>query len=166
MRIYIVRHGKAADEGYRYDEDRPLTDEGRRLMRRTAKAWVAEAGDKAPELWLTSPLVRAVQTAEIAVKAFDQEGPVEVTRALIPEASVEDTVALLQRRGLPDAVALVSHEPLVSDLASTLLGRRWGHGFKKGAVLALKGEPGETAKLVWYLEPAKDDKDPKRRDDL
>lgn len=166
MRLYIVRHGKAADEGYRYDEDRPLTDEGRRLMRRTAKAWAAEAGDKSPELWLSSPLVRAVQTCEIAVKVFDQEGPVEITRALVPEASAADAAALLERKGVPGVVAFVSHEPLVSDLASTLLGRRWMHGFKKGAVLTLKGEPGGEWKLLWYLEPAKDDKDPKRRDEL
>lgn len=166
MRIYIVRHGKAADEGYRHDEDRPLTDEGRRLMRRTAKSWVEEAGDKVPGLWLVSPLVRAVQTCEIAVKAFGQDGPVEVTRALVPEAPIRDIVALLERGGLPDVVALVSHEPLVSDLASELLGQRWAHGFKKGAVMTLKGKPGAALELAWYLEPAKDDKDPKRRDGM
>ena len=69
MRIYIVRHGKAADEGYNFDEDRPLTDEGRALMRVTAKAWV-KLGDAKPEVWLSSPLVRAVQTCEICVDAL------------------------------------------------------------------------------------------------
>ena len=68
MKIYLVRHGKAVDEGYRVDEHRPLTAEGRELMRRTAKAWAKR--EKVPERWLVSPLVRAVQTAEICLDAF------------------------------------------------------------------------------------------------
>lgn len=164
MRIYLVRHGKAADEGYRFDEDRPLTDVGRALMRRTAEAWVKEADGKEPELWLTSPLVRAVQTCEIAVDAFELDGPVEVTRALVPEGPPSTAAALLDRPGLPDVVALVGHEPLMSDLASHLLGRHWPEGFKKGAVLALKRADGEAeAKFLWYLEPAKEEREPKLR---
>lgn len=167
MRIYLVRHGKAADEGYRHDEDRPLTDEGRVLMRATSKAFVKHAGDKRPELWLTSPLVRAVQTCEIAVDAFEADGPAEVTRALVPEGPVSTAAALLDREGLPDCIALVGHEPLMTDLASFLLGRNWPEGFKKGAVLALKRAAGETqAKFVWYLEPAKDGRDAKLRESL
>lgn len=164
MRIYLVRHGKAADEGYRYDEDRPLTDVGRALMRRTAETWAKEASGKEPELWLTSPLVRAVQTCEIAVNAFDLDGPVEVTRALVPDGPPAAAAALLDRPGIPDVVALVGHEPLMSDLASLLLGRHWPEGFKKGAVLALKRAAGEAeAKFVWYLEPAKEEREPKLR---
>ena len=167
MRIYLVRHGKAADEGYRYDEDRPLTDEGRVLMRRTAKTWAKEAEEKAPELWLTSPLVRAVQTCEICVDAFEQDGPVDVTRALVPDGPIPAAAALLDRGGLPDRVALVGHEPLMTDLASFLIGRPWPLGFKKGTVLALKRSKDEShAKVLWVLEPAKDDKDAKLRDGL
>jgi phosphohistidine phosphatase len=164
MRIYLVRHGKAADEGYRFDEDRPLTDVGRALLRRTAEAWVKEASDKEPELWLTSPLVRAVQTCEIALHAFDQDGPVEVTRALVPEGPPSAAAALLDRPGMPGAIALVGHEPLMSDLASLLLGRQWPEGFKKGAVLAMKRAAGETeAKFLWYLEPAKEEREARLR---
>lgn len=165
MRIYLVRHGKAADEGYRYDEDRPLTEEGRALMRRTARAFAKHADGKEPELWITSPLVRAVQTCEIAVEAFDSDGPVDVTRALVPDGPVSAAVSLLERDGLPDSVALVGHEPLMTALASHLLGRHFPEGFKKGAVLALKrAAANEAAKFVWYLEPAKDGRDPKLRE--
>lgn len=164
MRIYLVRHGKAADDGYRFDEDRPLTDEGRELMRRTANAWAKEASGKEPALWLTSPLVRAVQTCEICVSAFESVGPAEVTRALVPDSPVSAAAALLDRDGVPDVVALVGHEPLMSALASHLLGRHWPDGFKKGAVLALKrAASGREAKLAWYLEPAKEGRDPKLR---
>ena len=54
--VYLVRHAKAADEGYARDEDRPLTSEGRERMRRNA-ALLAGAAD-APEVWLCAPLVR------------------------------------------------------------------------------------------------------------
>ena len=165
MRIYLVRHGKAADEGYRNDEERPLTDEGRVLMRLTAKAFAKHADGHEPELWLTSPLVRAVQTCEIAVHAFGADGPVEVTRALVPEGPISTAAALLDRDGMPESVALVGHEPLMSDLAGHLLGRHWPEGFKKGAVLALKRADGEKqAKFVWYLEPAKEARDAKLRE--
>src|SRR2546423_6382517 len=117
MRVYLVRHGKAADEGYRIDADRPLTDEGRARMRRTARAW-AKAGDDAPERWWVSPLVRAVQTCEICLAAFGTDGPCSVTRGLEPEASIGALTEAIE--GAVDdggALALVSHEPLCSKLA-------------------------------------------------
>ena len=163
MRVYIVRHGKAVNEGYRVDSDRPLTDEGRARMRRTARVW-AKRKEKPPRRWLTSPLVRAVQTCEICVEAFEEDGSVEVTRALEPEAAASSALeAIAQGEG---PVAVVSHEPLVSTLASHLLGKPFG-GFQKGAVLALSWDP-ETrgAEFRWLLEPAKEDREPKFRESL
>ena len=163
MRLYLVRHGKAVDEGYRFDEDRPLTDDGRERMRRTAKAW-AKHGDPAPEAWLVSPLVRAVQTCEICVDAFGQDGPVEVSRAITPEGPVSAAVDVIEH-ATAEVLAVVSHEPLCSELSSFLLQRSFPRDFKKGAVLALDLERGR-ARFVWFLEPAKEDKDPKFRDEL
>ena len=165
MKIYLVRHGKAADEGYRVDADRPLTDDGRARMRATARAWAKEA-PSAPELWLVSPLVRAVQTCEICVDAFKVDGPVEVTRALEPEAPISQIVERLDGERI-DSIALVSHEPLCSALASHLLARSFANGFKKGAVLSMKRtEADKPAKLVWYLEPTKEDREAKFRDEI
>jgi phosphohistidine phosphatase SixA len=165
VKIYLVRHGKAADEGYRFDEDRPLTDEGRDRMRVTAKAWKKQA-DGAPDLWLVSPLVRAVQTCEICVDAFGASGPVEVTRALTPDAPLSAILERVDREGV-ETLALVSHEPLCSTLGSHLLAKSFLAGFKKGAVLAVKRtDAGRPAKLLWYLEPAKDDREPRFRDEV
>ena len=163
MRIYLVRHGKAADEGYPIDEHRPLTDDGRALMRRTAKAWSKQKGP-APELWIVSPLVRAVQTCEICVDAFSSDGPVIVSADLEPEARVSNAADLFSRGGY-EAIAVVSHEPLMSELASHLLGMRYD-GFKTGMVVAMERKaPGEAAKLRWILDPAKEDRDPKVREE-
>ena len=163
MRLYLVRHGKAVDDGYRFDSDRPLTDEGRERMRRTAKAW-ARKGDGAPERWWVSPLVRAVQTCEICLKAFDSDGPCDVTRGLEPDAPVSALAEAIAKAG-ESSLALVSHEPLCSRLASHLTGGAFREDFKKGMVLALDlTDRDGAARVAWWIEPAKDDRDPKLRE--
>lgn len=162
MKIYLVRHGKAADSGYHVDEHRPLTEIGRSLMRQTAKAW-AKRG-KEPELWLVSPLVRAVQTCEICVEAFCSDQPVEVATALVPDARVSVAAALFDRSDAA-AIAVVSHEPLLSALSSHLLGENFGD-FKKGMVMALESRDAGPARLRWILEPARESHEPRFREEL
>ena len=163
MRLYVIRHGKAADEGYRHDYDRPLTDEGRARMRRTAKAF-AKRADGAPDRWWVSPLVRAVQTCEICLDAFDADGACEVTRDLVPDAPVSVLVDAIAKSG-EASLALVSHEPLCSRLAEHLTGGAFRDDFKKGMVLALDvGDGAEDARVAWWIEPAKDDREPKIRE--
>ena len=163
MRLYLIRHGKAADEGYRIDADRPLTDEGRERMRRTAKTFAKKA-DPAPDRWWVSPLVRAVQTCEICLDAFGADGPCEVTRLLTPDASAGDLADALARAA-DASLVLVSHEPLCSRLAAHLTGGAFREDFKKGMVLALdlRGK-GEDARVAWWIEPAKEDRDAKLRE--
>ena len=130
-------------------------------MRRTAKAWAKR--EKSPERWLVSPLVRAVQTAEICIDAFGETGPVEVTPALVPEAPVSTAVDLFEDED--GSIVVVSHEPLMSSVASHLLGMDFG-GFKKGMVVALERKSvRDLARLRWILEPAKEDADPKFREE-
>src|SRR5947209_5472920 len=70
MKVYFLRHGIAveSDEWNGSEFDRPLTGEGCERMQREAKAMAKL--DLAPEVIVTSPLVRARQTAEIAAKAL------------------------------------------------------------------------------------------------
>lgn len=164
MILYLVRHGHAEDD-YRVDAHRPLTGEGRARMRRTARAWAKHKDSPAPDLWLVSPLVRAVQTCEICVDAFGADGPTEVTPDLVPEARVSNAAALFDRADA-EAIAVVSHEPLMSSLASHLLDVAFTD-FKKGMIVAMeRKKPGDTATLRWILEPAKDDRDPRFRQSL
>jgi phosphohistidine phosphatase len=165
-RVYLVRHGKAADSGYARDEDRPLTEEGRERMRRNAAA-LADAAGALPEVWLCSPFVRAVQTCEITVAAFGSEGPVEITRALVPSAGVGELSELIDRR--PEkSLVLVGHEPMLSETAAHLLGRAsLGVPFKKGAVIAVDlHRAGAAGRLAFHLRPAGDDREPEIRDHL
>jgi len=81
-----MRHGPAedhADSGM--DSDRALTVSGRERVRSVAKLLLEL--DEAPLVVITSPLVRAVQTAEVVAlttKLSDREGSVEVRRELSP----------------------------------------------------------------------------------
>jgi phosphohistidine phosphatase len=121
MRVLVLRHGNAVDPFEALtDEQRWLTPTGRSRVARLAEYLVAEGW--APRLIFTSPLVRAVQTAEIfAAHVSPKIERVEVNVALAPErgttAQALSCLEGLERNG---TVALVSHEPKVRVLAGYL----------------------------------------------
>lgn len=152
MRVYLVRHGIAAPAEGGLDEHRPLTGEGRRRFREIARLW-AEQGPP-PGRWIVSPLVRAVQTCEIALGAFGSEGPVEVSEALHPDGRVSAAAQLVDDR-YGETLALVGHQPLLGGLAAFLLGLGTVPGqLEPGAVLALDLPEEEGApRVAWHLRP-------------
>lgn len=161
MRVYLMRHGIAAD-GYAVDEHRPLTLEGRRKAREIAALW-ASSGEPRPERWIVSPLVRAVQTCEIVVDAFGVEGPVEVSGDLTPDSRVSVAAELVDGH-FGEVLALVGHQPLIGSLAAFLLGlRSVPAAVQPGAVLAidLPEEEGEEPALAWHLIPGMGDEAPR-----
>lgn len=90
MDLYLLRHGDAADRetgGYARDEDRPLTDTGQTETRRAAEALVALGVEI--DLLLTSPLVRAEQTAAIAAGVLKPRRDPERCAALAPGGTVD-----------------------------------------------------------------------------
>src|SRR5438309_313742 len=89
MQVYLLRHG-IAEEGtsQRSDADRALTNEGRRKLRQVF-AHVADAGVKM-DLVLTSPLKRALQTAEIAIGCLKTKPEMLISATLAPGGTVED----------------------------------------------------------------------------
>lgn len=85
MKIYILRHGIADDQQPgQSDSDRSLTPEGRKKLRSVLRA--SRAAGVAPSLILTSPLRRAVQTAELAAEILEYKGDLLRTNALEPGA--------------------------------------------------------------------------------
>src|SRR5215475_7857649 len=86
MEIYILRHGIAVDRGtpgYKKDSDRPLTEEGDEKMRQIAKAILAM--DLRFDLILSSPYLRARQTAEIVGAELDED--VTLNELLVPDGN-------------------------------------------------------------------------------
>src|SRR5579875_2986762 len=114
MKCYFLRHGIAAERGEweGSDFDRPLTDEGHARMAREAKA-IAKF-DLGIELILTSPLVRAKETAEIVAKALKlQERLVVDERLGLAFDRIRLEGMLREHRGAK-ALLLVGHEPGMS----------------------------------------------------
>ena len=120
MEIYLLRHGIAEDaKPGQSDASRALTEEGReklaRVLRRAGKAGMS------PSLILSSPLRRAIETAEVAAQTLEYGGKIVQTHALVPEASPADIWDELRERREETSILLASHEPLMSSLASFLL---------------------------------------------
>jgi len=155
MELIIIRHAIAVARGTPDvpDEDRPLTPEGEQKFREAAKGLAALVDP--PDAVLTSPWLRARQTAAIAAAAWGRVEPVE-TPALA-SGSFEEQAEVLDRYPRDATVAVVGHEPWVSELLARLLGTRHDERleFKKGgvAVVEVPGRLAGGGRLVWYLPP-------------
>jgi phosphohistidine phosphatase len=113
MRLYIMRHGHAADSSPSgRDRDRPLTDDGRRNVEKIGALLHAHHGAHVPQI-LSSTYLRAAQTAEIMARSI--AGPT-VDLAHHPELEPDEPLPMSTLRGLAerDADALiVGHHPMV-----------------------------------------------------
>lgn len=123
MDLYFLRHGIAVEpgaEGVKRDSDRPLTDEGRRKLREVARAMRALELDF--DVILTSPYVRARQTAELVAEHLQPARRLGLCEALAsggsPGAVLASVAAL---KPVPRRLLLVGHEPDLSGLISWLL---------------------------------------------
>jgi|SRR5215831_3596481 len=153
MRLLVVRHAIAQPPGKDVaDEDRQLTPRGRRRFHKAARG-LARILPR-PDALLTSPLPRAVETAEIAADAW---GRVEPT--LEPRLAGGDDEGLLSSiaatHGEDAVVALVGHEPHVSALLARLIQGAGEHlPFKKGgAALVEVDEDARNGRLIWFAPP-------------
>ena len=116
--LLILRHAKATRDAPHGDFARPLTARGRRDAAAVAAA-LKSSGPPVDEI-ITSPATRAAETAEAVASVLGAAPP--VSSASLYEADVTDILRLVQ--SLPDEVAsvmVVGHNPLLEDLANTLL---------------------------------------------
>ncbi len=156
MKLYILRHGIAHDAAFgQSDESRQLTAEGREKARRVLQR-ALEAGVR-PDVVLTSPYPRALATAEIAKQELRFADALVETAQLVPYANVFELWEEI--RNYPHAAELmvVGHNPLLSDLATWLVGGRGGAIVMKKAALALieipNPSPQPRGSLTWLLTP-------------
>jgi phosphohistidine phosphatase len=154
--LYLVRHGLAEERGDAWPDDtkRPLTDEGISRMRKAARG-LARLGVSV-EVVLTSPLVRARQTAEILAGALDPRPSLVNVDSLAPDGAYAAVVADLEKHARKTRLALVGHEPMIGEFAARILGSRHPIEFKKGAVCRIDIDdlpPAGPADLRWMLTP-------------
>lgn len=154
MQVYLLRHGISEEERAGLsDAERALTSEGRRRLRQTLQ--VAAREDIKPTLILSSPLKRAMQTAEIAKEVLSCKHEVVSSRALLPGSAAEQVWEEVRVNRDEPCVVLVGHNPLFANLAGYLLGQPdLQIDFKKGAILRLDVEGFSSRPkgiLRWYL---------------
>jgi phosphohistidine phosphatase len=141
--LHLVRHAIAAEpEPGQRDFDRPLTDDGIVRMRRIARG-MKRAG-LIPEVVVSSPLVRAMRTAEILVEELDIEPEVRVCPALQPGGAVEELLAFLDESAKGQDVAAVGHMPGIAEHLAALIGAPTGVrvDFRKGGVAIVQFDDG------------------------
>lgn len=161
MELFLMRHGAAVARGTKgYDEDRhrPLLAAGAREVKAIAKsmrAWGLEF-----DLILSSPYVRARQTAEIVAAGIKPKGRVKLSDDLTPNGDIGDLLHNLKSLvHSPDRLLLVGHAPHLGLMISFLL-----TGSEAGAVIELKKaglckleanrlRAGRCASLCWLLTP-------------
>ena len=156
MEIYLLRHGIAEDApSGKKDADRALTAEGKKKLRAVLKR--AKAAGAAPGLILTSPYVRARQTAEMAKAVLAPAALIAETRALTPMARPDEAWDEIRIYGDRVQVLCSSHEPLCGALAGYLLrSAALEIDFKKGALIRIDLEsaaPRPRGVLKWMLCP-------------
>jgi phosphohistidine phosphatase len=160
MHVYILRHGNAGDPANWAGDDsqRPLTEEGRKEMRAVAKGidWL----DLKLDTLITSPLVRARETADFVRQAVHP--PHFITSDLLaPGCDLEALSKLMATHAEARELMIVGHEPDMSGLICELIGASaTGVQMKKAACCCIRLDtsggsaprPGSGV-LVWHLPP-------------
>src|SRR5262245_29406443 len=122
--LYLVRHAIAAERGDKWPDDskRPLTHKGIARMRFGIRGLDALGVDI--DLVMTSPLLRAVQTAEIVVRGLRSNPTMIKTAALAPGGSPSGVAEALASHSKSRGIAVVGHEPELGELAAWFISAR------------------------------------------
>jgi phosphohistidine phosphatase len=159
MNLYIIRHAIAVDEGspeYEKDSQRPLTDKGKKKMRQIAKG--LHAIGVRFDLILSSPYVRAQETAEILADVFKLKKKIAFSDNLVPMGDPDLLIAELNEKYSADSIVFVGHEPQLTHLIGLLVSDNANVDvtLKKGGVCSLSADDlhhTRKATLEWLLTP-------------
>ncbi len=159
FRLYVMRHGIAVargSSGFPNDAERPLTPEGKAKMKVIARGLIT-MGVRVDSV-VTSPFLRARETAEIVAESFGHNLAVQFSDDLQPGRSLEGLIAHLGKLGSRGSTLVVGHEPDLSDGVARLIGAspRANFRFKKGGCCRIDFEDFPqrlTGKMVWWLTP-------------
>ncbi len=156
MELYLMRHGIAEEpRAGQPDAGRRLTLEGREKA--AAVVRLAQQGGMDPGLVLTSPYLRALQTAEVAAEVLEHRGETVVVPSLVPHGSPEEVWEEIRLFPEAGSILLTSHEPLLGALMGFLLNSPALRVEVRKAsimridVLGLRGVP--RGELQWLITP-------------
>ncbi len=153
MDLILLRHGKAEATSLGGDFSRELVERGREQSRRAAR--LLKGAGKLPDIVLTSPLVRARQTAEEFCRTAEMPGEVIqgwLACGMAPETAMTELSAFRDFK----RILIVGHEPDFSGLVQWILGANSGSiDFKKAALACLRVNPPSRPGTLKFLIPPK-----------
>ncbi|WP_246196187.1 phosphohistidine phosphatase SixA [Aquisphaera giovannonii] len=155
--LYLLRHGIAVPHGTPgiADDDRPLTSKGEHRTRQVGRG--LSACGLAIDRIVSSPLPRALRTAELVAHELGLPQQVEVNEALTAGRSAQEIRDWLRDRS-EEHLLLVGHNPAISELVGLLIvgePHRLSFELKKAAVAAIfRGpDPASRYELLWTAPP-------------
>ena len=152
-RVVCIRHGKPISEGYADDTLRPLSDEGKEIQRKVIQRLKDDG--VTPNFVLTSPLLRAQQTAQIVTDVFSIY--FENEPALGTEFDAEKLLERIPRPEQNLTLFIVGHEPTLGKFVNDLVGETVlpdGLSKSSAAVIEFEEEIGfGKGKLIHYYKP-------------
>lgn len=154
-RLYLLRHGIALPSGTPniLDDDRPLSPDGERRVRIVARA-MKRMKVKLDKI-CTSPLPRALRSAEILAEVYNKLEKVEKFEELRPDRSATSIAAWLRSRS-EDKVVIVGHNPWISLLVGELVvgpEHPTVGDLRKAGIAALKADPDGRFEIDWIARP-------------
>lgn len=159
MQLYLIRHAIAVDSDSAvatHDGQHALTEVGVEKMRKHARA-LKRLGVEFTVL-LTSPLLRARQTAEILAEVLRHGDRIETCDALAPGGDPDGVIDVLRPLETASRVGVVGHNPDLEELATMLISGQStaGIAFRKGGICRIditSFSPSPDGQLVWHLTP-------------
>lgn len=157
IELYLVRHAIAAERGPKYPDDRlrPLTPAGTKRFAQSVPGLLEL--DVVIDSVLTSPLVRARETATLLASGLKPKPAIIEVEALAPGGRHQAIVEAIKSHAKRHRrLALVGHEPDLGEFAARLLGARGNVEFKKGGIALIEVDgatPGGPGTLRWMLPP-------------
>ena len=153
MDVFILRHARA-DFGSK-GKDPPVSEQGEKELTHVLDLARSEFGFK-PTLVVSSPILRAKNTADIVKKTMGGSSKIVIDKCLMPDTKPKEVVAFLDTLKKEDRVVLISHMPLVFELLYELIGGRGEVELLNGSIAAItfKGRAASgKGKLIWLVQP-------------
>jgi phosphohistidine phosphatase len=156
MQLYFVRHATAASKSTWTDSDdlRPLTRTGKQRFA-LACVTLVESGALHPDLIVTSPLVRARETAQLLERALPGDVPIIIDKRLGHDFDAEKLAAILAEHAKTPGVAIVGHNPSFAAVLSAVIGGA-DLNVRKGSVALVEISDAEKPAgcLMWLAPPS------------
>lgn len=137
MKVHFIRHAQAVERSTELpDEHRNLSCRGRKRFRQIAACLKKTGID--PDLIITSPKIRAVQTAEILAETLRFNGEVRISSRLSAGPDLAALDALLRANQVAREIVIIGHEPALGEVIAKLLQLSVPCVLSKGCVLSMK----------------------------